>query len=139
MSRRRRSRRPRVTPVQRHYGRRVRPRMSRSVTLAPAYSPRLTLAPLSLLPTLDRRTWFPDRNRPLTIAINPPGGDRNADRLIDRSWARSILGFASPRKVSVCLRRETRKRVIHARGIAGGKVRRANRNALSNVSSSGGR
>lgn len=45
-----------------------------------------------------------------------------------------VVRFKLPRQVAVCARRSIRKQVIHAKGIAGRKVRKPRRNAFSNVS-----
>lgn len=44
------------------------------------------------------------------------------------------VAFADPRKVDLCVRREARKRVMHAKGKAGGKVRRGRRSPWSSIS-----
>lgn len=139
MSRSRR-RRPRIVPRMppRSRVRRYR-RASRRWAAATVQVPALRLQPLTLMPTLDRRTWHPlGRSRPLTIAVDPPGGDRDAARRVARrapwSFTRSHDVFADPMKVSVCVRRETRKRVMHALGKAGGRVRPPKRNEFSEIS-----
>lgn len=136
-----RRRRPRITPRMpprprvRRYG-----RASRRWADAPGLTLRsYQVHPLSFSPTLDRRTWHPlGRSRPLTIAVDPPGGDRDAARRVARrapwSFTRSHDVFADPMKVSVCVRRETRKRVMHALGKAGGRVRPPRRNEFSEIS-----
>lgn len=43
------------------------------------------------------------------------------------------VGFVAPRQVAICIRRKTRREVIHARGIAGSKVRRPRRTEYSGV------
>lgn len=44
-----------------------------------------------------------------------------------------LVGFQAPRQVAVCIRRRVRKQVIHAKGYAGGKVRRPRRTEYSGV------
>lgn len=43
------------------------------------------------------------------------------------------VGFQAPRQVAVCIRRKVRKQVMHAKGFAGGKVRRPRRTEYSGV------
>lgn len=45
----------------------------------------------------------------------------------------SALVFAAPKGVQVCVQRKTRKEVMHAKGHAGGRVRKPRRNSLSNM------
>lgn len=56
--------------------------------------------------------------------------------VVDRSRYSPFIAnrFAQPERVLVCARRQIRKEVIHARGVAGGKVRRPRRNELSKIS-----
>lgn len=43
------------------------------------------------------------------------------------------VGFVAPRQVAICIRRKSRREVMHAKGYAGGKVRRPTRNEYSGV------
>jgi len=43
------------------------------------------------------------------------------------------IGFQAPRQVAVCIRRKTRREVIHAKGIAVSRVRRPRRTEYSGV------
>lgn len=47
---------------------------------------------------------------------------------------RSRLAFFSYRPMMICLRRDERKRVLHAMGVAGGRVRKGKRNYYSGIS-----
>lgn len=84
----------------------------------------------------DRRQWTPGR---FTI----PKTARHVARLvmaIPSTRSKSFPGrqevyrFAVPQQVAVCARRQIRKEVIHAKGVAGKRVRRPKRNAWSSVS-----
>lgn len=83
----------------------------------------------------DRRTWYPGVTRPARTA-------KSVARLLmalpeksrSRSMAKEVYSFALPKQTAVCVRREIRKQVIHAKGIGGKKVRRPRRNALSRIS-----
>ncbi|MEM2002486.1 MAG: hypothetical protein QXT77_07575 [Candidatus Methanomethylicaceae archaeon] len=56
--------------------------------------------------------------------------------VVDRSRYSPFIAhrFPDPERVLVCARRQIRKEVMHARGVAGGKVRRPRRNELSKIS-----
>lgn len=108
-------------------------------------SPQQFVRALSALstPTIsDRRVFDFERS---TRAAYVSVGSRAASRLVAAPAAshRLLAGvpgvpvairFRDPRRVDVCSRRETRKRVLHAAGAAGGRVRRPRRNAWSGVS-----
>lgn len=101
----------------------------------------LRLRPLSTHPrsghTLteieDRRTFNPGRSPSRTprqiarvlMALPKVQGKRSS---------REVYSFKLPKQTAVCVRREIRKQVIHAKGAAGTKVRRPRRNALSRIS-----
>lgn len=84
----------------------------------------------------DRRVWHPLRER-------APAGvfsRREERRLVERDRRSSDpfpslrLGFAVPEKVAVCVRRKTRREVIHALNKAGGGVsRKRRRNEYSDI------
>lgn len=44
-----------------------------------------------------------------------------------------VQAFVAPRSVAICVRRKRRKEVLHARGVAGGRVRRGKRNQWLDV------
>lgn len=84
-------------------------------------------------PTLaiDRRRWHP-------AGIPPPGAtNRLAARLRARNAPSNQVGFTIPDRIALCRRREARKRVLHAKGVAGGRVRPPRRNLWSDVSCKG--
>lgn len=90
------------------------------------------LAPLKTLPS-DLRRWDP------TTSIRPAHAVRRAaSRLAvpfrPTTYLPSVVAFADPRKVHLCVRRETRKRVMHALGKAGHRVRKPRRNKWSSIS-----
>lgn len=136
---RRKSRRSRATyrmrsPVLRRSRRPSRHLRQRPPTLA------LSLRPLDLAPSLDRRNWYPDPlERPLTINVVESPRRRSPDRLIaaasiDHAFSRGVPAFSDPKRVSVCVRREERRRVIFAKGRSGRGNRKGKRNALSQIS-----
>lgn len=90
----------------------------------------------------DRRTFYPGPadsrpyrtlyNRPARLSATPlrtpPSG--GAPRpVFGPSWG---VFYEEPSQVTHCVRRKRRKEVIHARGIAGTRVRRGRRNERSN-------
>lgn len=95
----------------------------------------LLLAPLS-----DRRFYdFERRIRAAPVSV----GMRTASRLrvapLDALWSGRMLppgvGFQAPKRVDLCRRRRERSRVLHAKGVAGGRgFRKARRNEWSQVS-----
>jgi len=50
-----------------------------------------------------------------------------------RGYSLGALVFAAPAGVAVCVQRHQRKEIMHAKGYAGGRVRRGRRNSLSSV------
>lgn len=50
-----------------------------------------------------------------------------------RGFVSPVLGFADPRRVMVCVRRNVRKQVLHAFGVAGRGVKRGKRGPLSDI------
>lgn len=84
----------------------------------------------------DRRTFHPARVRPSrtprqvarVLMALPSPAKKNA-RL-----SREIVSFKLPKSTAVCVRRSIRKEVIHAKGVAGGRVGRPHRNAMSRIS-----
>lgn len=109
----------------------------------------------------DGRVWHPDRSaRP---ALYDSGVPASPNRLVDRarvhSWSqkkalrprqgspskfrygptyqsqtKAVLAFHAPQSVNICKRRSTRKQVIHAKGIAGGRVKKPRFNQWSKYS-----
>lgn len=49
-------------------------------------------------------------------------------------WPSAAIGFEAPRSVVICIRRKIRREVIHARGIAGSRVRPGRRGPYSSIS-----
>ena len=106
------------------------------VTATPSFvrrPPVVLLAPLS-----DRRYFdFEARIRAAPVSV----GMRSASRLrvapLHSLWSGPLspgVGFKDPRRVDLCRRRRVRSRVLHARGVAGGRgFRRARRNEWSAV------
>lgn len=102
---------------------------------------RFSPLPLSLLLSVeDRRTYHPEgRVRPAFSLFRRSA--RIVARQNPRHWqpsqTKAILAFADPARVPICVRRERRRRVLHAFRIAGrrpGGFRRRRRNAHSNIS-----
>lgn len=85
----------------------------------------------------DRRRWHPERlARPASI-IRPAARLVARDTRLHPLWdqqTKATIAFADPPRVSVCRRRQQRKEVIHAKGVAGGRVRPPRRNEFSDVS-----
>lgn len=77
----------------------------------------------------DRRRYTPS---PWIIAT----AREPARVVVDRSKYSPFIAhrFPDPERVLVCARRQIRKEVLHARGVAGGKVRPPRRNELSKIS-----
>lgn len=106
----------------------------RSLRYAP---PVVALSSFGLDPIGDRRRYVP--GRPFAA---PFATQRNAVRLVDRvvpnrvlkPAVRSVVAFAVPSKVAVCVRRHRRREVLMAKGIGGSRVRRPRRNEWSDVS-----
>lgn len=91
----------------------------------------------SFLQTIeDRRTWHPGVLRPAATFSR-----RDQRRLVERSrnsfetFPSLHLGFAQPKKVAICVRRKTRREVIHAlrKAGAGAAQKRRKRNEYSDV------
>lgn len=85
----------------------------------------------------DRRTYHPlDTFRPVMEIGGTPSGPRQ----VKRSFKRSLpfgLQFGKPEKTAICVRRNTRKEVLHAMrktGKGGGPRRRPRRNWHSSTS-----
>lgn len=96
----------------------------------------------------DRRTWWPDDLEPFKTATGSSArvvvGQRTArtaqaalNRLLP-IYPPSVVAFEAPRRVLVCLRRQRRKEVLHAIGVAGSRfLRKPRRTAASGVSCKG--
>lgn len=50
------------------------------------------------------------------------------------SQTKGRIAFKEPHKLPICIRRQQRKQVLHAKGVAGGKVGKPHRNEWSDVS-----
>lgn len=104
--------------------------------------PLVTFSPV--LELEDRRTWHPQKFTRAALA-----SVRSAARIIPRSPlnppARSRaalfhavpvgLGFQAPKKVALCVRRNTRREVLHAKRVAGsgGGFRKRRLNKFSHI------
>jgi len=100
-----------------------------AVRLSPIPIQNIPLNPIS-----DRRIFNPMR----TVTL--PNPNRAATRVVVDNYGKSIraqtkapLRFAIPHKVDLCVRRKTRKQVIHAKGIAGTRTRKPRRNFWSDI------
>lgn len=101
---------------------------------------RLDVPPL---PLPDRRIYNPEpaHTRPArrlsglpARVVAPTPGKRSLGRSGKlQALSPSVLLFARSAGVFACVQRKTRKEVIHAKGIAGSKVKKPKRNAYSNV------
>lgn len=106
--------------------------------------PRLRYAPPAVSLSMFSRDPVGDRRRynPALSVAAPFATQRSAVRLVDRVVSRSILkpnvrsviAFATPKKVAVCVRRHQRREVLMAKGVGGSRVRRPRRNEWSGVS-----
>lgn len=79
----------------------------------------------------DRRTYRADRS------TAPPSPNRNAGKIVAFKAPRPFhaLGFKIPNQVMICVRRKTRKEVMHAKRHAGkGGHRKPRRNFWSRIS-----
>lgn len=93
---------------------------------------RMIVPPPVLTQYEDRRLYHPNRIVRGAFSFRRPDS-----RLVDRSRsfrAKTVLGFAVPKRVAVCVRRKTRREVLLAKGRGGGRNRRPRRNEWSNVS-----
>lgn len=84
----------------------------------------------------DLRRYSPTRSVVAPAAFRPSAVRLVAVPPVVRARARSVpvsVGFAAPASVSICRKRRMRKEVIHAKGIAGSRVRRPRRNPWSDV------
>lgn len=96
---------------------------------------RLSLQPLvepvrrrDVLELEDRRRYHPLRTAAPAQAVRP-----SARRIVVGRDVQAI-NFARPREVSVCVRRQQRKEVLHANKVAGSKgIRKGKRNWFSEV------
>lgn len=117
---------------------RYNPRSTRNArdnnSIATSYVRRFSV-PFSAPTLSDRRVFDFSRDiRPAYVSYGP----RSASRVV--AVPRGVqwgvpggLAFADPRRVDLCKRREDRRRVLHARGAAGGRVRRPRRGPWSDV------
>lgn len=108
--------------------------------------PIVELLPPPLVNTFeDRRTWHPEPDFARSPKTAPSG--RPAMVVVpkahpapkNRSWAvlgppPATLAFERPRVTPVCVRRQTRRQVLHALGRAGGRVKPPTRGPFSHLS-----
>lgn len=86
----------------------------------------------------DRRRFTPARSKLFTprqvarVFMTMPGRRRLSKP--PKKFGPEVPAFVLPRSTVVCVRRAIRKQVIHAKGVAGRKVRRPKRNAVSRIS-----
>lgn len=135
MAKSRNRRRGRDTPV-------VASATSRALPVATPPRVVVTSLPRASVPLAlrseDRRQWHPLKPwAPAAATV------KAAARTVLRDTPRqaffggqtkAIRAFAVPPSVAICVRRKRRKEVIHALGVAGGKVRKPRRNAYSKIS-----
>lgn len=118
------STRPRVATV--NATRSVRPVVLPSV---------FTFSPILLE---DRRTFHPDgqfrlpagrfrSDTRLVIKGGSNGKSKGSLRQVLYNAPPSTVGFSRPDRVAICVRRKTRRQVIFAAGVGGGRVRRGKR------------
>lgn len=129
-----RNRRPRVLQSQRHRGPVRAPK-----TIRHALPRRLAT---KINPIQDNRTWHPERTfRPaLSISRSLRGAVRTRPLVLSTPTKYQSprlsepLRFPDPKRVLVCIRRDQRKRVLHAKKVAGsGGLRKPRRNQWSDV------
>lgn len=81
----------------------------------------------------DRRTYSPGLSplargvNMLTVGARPRLTLKQNPRYNQPSQTKAIVAFAEPDKIPLCIRRKERREVLHAKGVAGGKVRRPGR------------
>lgn len=88
----------------------------------------------------DRRRYTPGQS-PLrrgvnlvTVGARPRLTLKQNPKYNQPSQTKAIVAFADPHKIPLCIRRKERREVLHAKGVAGGKVRRpGRRNQWSDV------
>lgn len=89
----------------------------------------------------DNRTWHPERAFRPALSILRRGAVRSRPLVLKKPTPYQTprltepLRFVDPKKAIVCIKRNARKRVLHAKKIAGsGGLRKPRRNHLSEVS-----
>lgn len=90
-----------------------------------------------LLDVEDRRTFDPQRvsGYPRNLKGVSARIGRNDELSPGKVQSkRYILWFKTPQGVAICIRRKARREIMHAKGIAGTKVRSPNRTPLSRIS-----
>lgn len=107
--------------------------------------PRISFMPVVRSPLVaveDHRVWHPDRIASLRTPrlwrhrlVTPKAVRRGLTPLgvRPRSFLASAIQFKAPKFLVLCVRRRRRREVIHARGIAGSRVRRGRRNQWSTI------
>lgn len=90
-------------------------------------------------PIQDNRAWHPERAFRPALSVLRRGAVRTRPLVLRKPTPHQLprltepLRFPDPKRVLVCIRRKTRRRVIHASGAAGRKVAKPRRNHLSEV------
>lgn len=86
----------------------------------------------------DRRLFYPDPlHRPAFSFIKNAARVQAVQNPRKRqlSQTKAVLAFAKPSKVMLCVRRESRRQVLHAKGVAGSRgLRRPRFNEFSEIS-----
>lgn len=91
----------------------------------------------------DRRTHYPGLkpyNRPVAaFSVNKPARLKliepiGANKFRPSAQTKATIAFQDPKSLPLCTRRAVRKEVLHAKGVAGSKVRKPKRNEWSDVS-----
>lgn len=101
------------------------------------------LSPPPLRFVQDDRTWNPNASpyepsrtlfgNPGRVTVYPTRQKPVNGRPADLYWPSTEIGYHKPDQVVTCVRRQQRREVLHAKGKAGGKVRRNPRSPKSNV------
>jgi len=125
--------RPRLLIVQRKpIARIVRPSVLRQLEDRRTFHPQGPRRPAAGFFLPRHRLRIPAPRRSVTVATAPGWGMPTLPTPETFSLPYQI-GFQAPRQVAVCVRRKVRREVIHARGIAGSRVRRPRRTEYSGV------
>lgn len=109
-----------------------------AVTASPRVSYNTNRFALTLVE--DRRTHYPGLSpfkRPVQqMTVGRPARLKLIDpkRYGPSAQTKATVAFEEPHKLPLCTRRAVRKEVLHAKGVAGGKVRKPKRNEWSDVS-----
>lgn len=89
----------------------------------------------------DNRTWHPERTFRPALSLSRRGAVRTKPLVLAKPTPYQLprltepLRFPDPKRTLLCIRRAQRKRVIHAKGVAGSKrLRKPRRTQWSEVS-----